>query len=298
MKPSFMLSKGERNELEGVLDTTNLADRYKQIAVGLYSWKGLPEGCPRDFMESLIFEVGSASIKEVTGMGLAVMGATPKNIDIYGHPYEWLPTAIQGLSAQTDKFGIFKESDNPVLWLGSTLDRIHPYLCIMEQAMQDLSQNLTSLQSPVVITGNVGNEMESLFLMDALKMHKQFIPTIKNPGAGLQVLDMHVTDNTQNLISTIRAMDSEILSIMGVSNGSEKSSGVTSVETLSTVQELTMVAVKGLELRQEWCDEINAKIGTEVSVSFGDGYSMPGDVIRSDEAENEIEEGEKDDVAE
>lgn len=293
MKPTFLLSKGERRRMEFCLDTTNLIDRYRDIAVGMYAWDGLPDDCPKDFMESILFDVGSASIKKVKGLGLAVMGAKPVNLDIYGHPYKWLPTAIQGLSAMDRSSDLFKESDTPVLWLSSTAEKIRPYLTVMEQSLQCLSQNLNALQTPVIVSGNVGNELDGLVLMDELQEHKTFIPSIKNPGAGVQILDLKAQDRTQNLISCIRAMDSEILSVMGVSNGTEKSSGVTDVETLSTVQELTMKAVKGLELRQEWCDAINDKLKIDVSVSFGDGYSMPGDVIENDEPDDGIKEGEE-----
>lgn len=297
MKPTFLLSKGERRRLEFSLDTTGLIERYRDVAKGMYSWENLPEGCPTDFMETLLFDVGSAGIKKVKGMGLALMGAKPVNLDIYGHPYKWIPTAIQGLSAMDTSSDLFKESDTPVLWLGSTAEKIRPYLAVMEQSLQCLSQNLNALQTPVIVSGNVGSELDGLIMMDELEQHKTFIPSIKNPGAGVQVLDLKAQDRTQNLISTLRAMDSEILSVMGVSNGTEKSSGVTSVETLSTVQELTMKSVKGLEIRKEWCDAVHDKLKLDVQVTFGDGYSMPGKVIEADEPENEVKEVDENDKA-
>lgn len=297
MKPTFIQSKGERRALENALNTDALIDRYRDIAVGMYSWTGLPDDCPSDFIEGAIFDAGSVSAKKVAGMGIVFMNAKPVNIDIYGHPVEWLPGNIPGMNKADRSSKLFEKAKTPVLVIHPTIEKIRPYLTIMEKTMKTLNQNITALSQPIVLAGNLGNELDGLIMKSELASGEVYIPTVKNPGVGVQVLDLKAQDHTQNLISTMRSMDSEILSVMGVSNGSEKSSGVTDVETLSTVQELTMISVKGLEVRQKWCEKINAALGLNLQVSFGDGYSMPGEVIEADEPENETKEV-KDDAAE
>ena len=69
------------------------------------------------------------------------------------------------------------------------------------------------------------------------------------------VLDLGGKDHTQNLISTINALDCEILARMGIkSAGTEKASGVTSEETLSITQELQLINQYDYELRKKWTE--------------------------------------------
>ena len=68
-------------------------------------------------------------------------------------------------------------------------------------------------------------------------------------------MDLGGKDHTQNLISTINALDCEILARMGIkSAGTEKASGVTSEETLSITQELQLINQQDYELRKRWSE--------------------------------------------
>lgn len=270
-KPTFLTTKGERNEEEGVLFIgDSLLQHYRAVAGGRYKWKGLPDDCPADFPETdaLFFNAGM-SAKRI-GRDPVVCGIEPATLDIYAKPYTWLPSPAYGTTRIPNKW--FEESRNPALWLrSSTFDLIQPYLEMMERTLKVLNTNIFALSQPVMIEGLPGAELDGLIMKSKVMTGQTYIPVIKPSPQKAQVLDLKASDHTQNLISTLDWCDARILEIMASSNGVQKSSGITTAETVSGIQSVMQDAEAGLRARREWCERINAVLGTEFSVDYGEG---------------------------
>lgn len=269
-RPSFLTTKGERKRATYYFDPL---ERYRIIAKGIYAWDGLPDDVPEGYIEEAIFNYGAVSAKEVNGLGICIFPAAPKLYNIYGEPISWLPTGIRGIPQSVD---IMSESTNPVLWFGtSTAQRIEIFAGILKSALISLQQNVIALRQPIALDGNVGNSANACILSNELEEGEMYIPVIDGERLGVKVIDLMASDHTQSLISTYNAMDSEILTILGVRNvGTEKKSGITAEETLSVSQELTLTSNVGLIKRQKWCDRINSVLGTDFSVSVSPAYNM------------------------
>lgn len=272
-KPSFLLSKGERNSQAEILDTSDLEEHYRQVAGGLYSWKGLPKGCPVDFIESsALFYSGGVGCKEVRGMGHVIAPIKPANLTIYGTPYEWIPEPLRGMMPVPSDSEFFAPSNEPSLWMGcSTLRNIEPYLKIMSQTMKVLNVNVVGLSQPIMVSGLPNAPLRGLIIESELSDGQTYIPITGRDGVAPEVLDLKATDHTANLISTIDWCDARILEIMASSNGVQKSSGITTMETVSGVQSVIQQFQIGLEKRQAWADEVNERFGMELSVQGGRG---------------------------
>lgn len=292
-RPTFLTTKGERKRMTLQFDPI---ERYRTLAKSIYTWDGLPEDVPIGYIEEAIFGYGGVSAKDVDGLGICIFPAAPKLFNIYGEPKSWLPT---GLRSAPESIGIMKESDNPVLWFGqSTEMKIGIYAGIMKSALISLQQNVMALRQPIALDGKPGNSAESCILSNELETGEMYIPVIDGERLGVKVIDLQARDYTQTLISTYNAMDSEILTIIGVKNtGTEKASGITSEETMSLRQELTLVSSVGLKKRQNWCEKINAALGTDFSVEVSSAYRQDDidgdgepDAIEDDEEEKEPEE--------
>lgn len=115
--------------------------------------------------------------------------------------------------------------------------------------------------------------------------------TLDRTSMNAKVLDLGGKDHTQNLISTINALDCEILARMGIkSAGTEKASGVTTEETVSITQELSLQNRADLMLRQEWIEKVrdrfpdlSFRLAPELEVSdAGSGDTGPSS-MRSEE---------------
>lgn len=272
-KPTFLLTKGQRNAEGETIYTGDLEYHYRAVAGGLYEWDNLPDGCPTDFIESMaLFYSGGVGCKRVRGMGEIITAIKPANLTIYGQPYEWIPEPMRGFMPIASDSGFFTPSNEPSLWLGiSTYDNIEPYLKIMAQTLKVLNTNVIGLSQPIMISGLPNAPLGGLIMKSELMDGETYIPLASRNGVDAQVLDLKAQDHTQNLISTIDWCDARILEIMASSNGVEKSSGITTMETVSGVQSVIQQFQNGLKRRQDWADRVNDRFKMDMTVRPGAG---------------------------
>ena len=271
-RPTFRTSKGERRGgASETIDTSGLVQIYRDIARGRFKWSGLPEDMPEGYIEdTALFYNAGVSMKS-TSMGTVVLPAKPVGLTVYGTPYTWVPGTVPGVMGLESDPELFAESDNPVLWMSaSVMDRIHPYLDVMARCIKVLNTNIGALSTPILISGRPdageGGNLTGVLLKSDLLNGESFIPVVKGDGMPLDVLDLKVTDHSQNLISCMEAMHSKILEVMQSGDGVAKSSGITVEETVNGSQSVEQAADLELERRKAWCDRINAVMGTNVSV--------------------------------
>jgi len=292
-RPSFYLSKGERNKHRFDFDPLS---RYRYLAKGIYEWSGLPDDVPDGFIEEMLFDFGGISAKDDPSLGIVIVPCSPVLLSIYGTPLTWIPVGLANLppTAQT----IMAESDNPVLWIGEPpARRAEIFAEILKQSLISLRQNIIALRQPIAVDGEPGNTTDGLMLMADLEGGEQYIPVIDAKRLGVQVLDLKSKDYTASLVATYNAMDNEILTIIGLNNtGTEKASGVNIEESTSLHQELKITSDAGLKLRRQWCDRINARLGTSFSVGLASSYERTLPEERPEERPEEPPEG--DDSAE
>ena len=271
-RPAFRTSKGERRGgASETIDTLGLVQIYRDIARGRFRWSGLPEDMPEGFIEdtALFFNAG-VSMKS-TPMGPVVLPAKPTALTVYGTPYSWLPGNVPGIMGFEQDPELFSESNNPILWMSmSVMDRIKPYLDVMARCIKVLNTNIGALSTPILINGRPdageGGNLTGVLLKSDLLNGESFIPVIKGDGMPLDVLDLKVTDHSQNLISCMEAMHSKILEVMQSGDGVAKSSGITVEETVNGSQSVEQAADLELMRRQAWAERINAVMGMDVTV--------------------------------
>ena len=281
-RPSFRTTKGERAEVAEVIDTSGLEQIYRDVARGRFIWSGLPEDMPEGYIEdTALFYNAGVGIKP-TSMGMVVLPAKPVSLTVYGTPYSWVPGNVPGLTGLEMDPELFAESGTPVLWMSmSVMDRIRPYLQVMARCLKVLNTNVGALSTPILINGRPdagdGGNLTGVLLKSDMLDGESFIPVIRGDGMPLDVLDLKVTDHTQNLISTMEAMHAKILEIMQSGDGVAKSSGITVEETVNGSQSVEQAADMELMRRQAWAERINAVMGMNVSVRRADSVmaAMP-----------------------
>ena len=281
-RPSFRTTKGERAGVVEVIDTSDLEQIYRDVARGRFIWSGLPEDMPEGYIEdTALFYNAGAGIKN-TSMGLVVLPAKPVSLTVYGTPYSWVPGNVPGLTGLEMDPELFSESDTPVLWMSmSVMDRIRPYLQVMARCLKVLNTNVGALSTPILINGRPdagdGGNLTGVLLKSDMLDGESFIPVIRGDGMPLDVLDLKVTDHSQNLISCMEAMHSKILEVMQSGDGVAKSSGITVEETVNGSQSVEQAADLELMRRQAWAERINAVMGMNVTVRRADSVmaAMP-----------------------
>ena len=252
------------------IDTTGIMRHYRNVLRGSSQWEGLPEDMPIGYIEdtALWYSAGFA-LKKCRGLGIAGFPANPVTLDVYGRPVDWLPSIINGVTAYRESDDVYKQSNTPVLWIGTPLsEQVKPYAQLMSMCLKTLGQNLRALSQPVMISGQpsgqAGDNVTAILLKSDLDAGSMYIPTIEGRGTPLEVLDLGAKDNTQNLISTLSACDARILEILQTSNGIEKSSGITTEETQTGSMPLEYSQGGYDDLCDEWAEKTNAVLGTSI----------------------------------
>lgn len=305
-RPDFLTTKGERNIKSNQINVDNIEMHYRDVLRGLFEWSGLPSDMPIGFIDAdALYIAKGFAIKDVKGLGLCGFPCNPVTVDIYGQPRTWLAqpygwaSEANGATAKIDN-EIFSEASTPVLWNRASIrDRILPYIQIMARALQCLGTNISALSHPVLISGmasgSAGDNVGSILLKNEMEQGSTYIPVVSPSALGMDVLDLKATDNTQNLLSVIDYCDSRILEIIGASTGVEKASGITTAETNSGKGGLGSSSDSALAIRRDWCDKVNAVLGTDMSVKRNDVIDeiVEGDVnngsILDDSKESDID---------
>ena len=273
----------------------DLVDRYLKRYVANYVWDGMPDDMPEGYVEDRLFWQGNVSAKNVKGLGPAVMAASPTSVSLYGTPLKWLHTGIYGNVALPTLAGINKESDNPVLSVGSSpYSMIEPYIEIMRKAMNALNLNVAAMSQPVLVQAQPGLELKARMLESDLGTGKVYIPVIDSGTVPAEVLDLKATDHTVNLLGVIHDMDAEILTILNIRSTLEKASGISTAEASASDQEIMEGLEHGLRLRQQWCERINAVLGTNFSVRLAESAVIEQPDVSGENTEEDDKEKDSD----
>lgn len=252
-RPLILTSKGERRETEGLILPEDLLLHYAEVYASRFRWSGGPQDMPLGFIERALFYTGCVGPFRAFGEE-QITAAYPVTLGIYSQPVTWEPVPSGGSIIPPQVMKQYRTDKNPVIRCAPMVEQIREICMLMARAYNTLNQTLIGISQPVVLQGAVGGEINIRDTGNDLRLGKLLIPTLDKTGMQASVLDLGGKDHTQNLISTINALDCEILARMGIkSAGTEKTSGVTTEETLSITQELQLINSHDFELRQRWC---------------------------------------------
>ena len=264
-RPDFINTASQRKQEDSdVLPAVR--EHYRRLYSSRFVYYGFPDDMPEGWPDECLFDVGGVGVKD-SGIGRVVLSAVPVLRNVYGKPLSWVPSEVYA-TGRGLPWNLMEESDSPALWVGGRFaGMIEHWLEVISTAMKTLHVNIAAMTTPVAVAGCSGLELNAYANIRDLKDGKIYIPTTTDAAAGISVIDLKVTDHTQALVNTIRAADAHILTMMGVLNaGTGRESGVTSEETGSISQELSMVMRHDLAQREDWCRRLSAYFGETFSV--------------------------------
>lgn len=291
MRPSFLLSKGERKETEGLILPDDVLLHYAEVYASRFQWEGTPKDMPQGFIERALFWTGGIAPARAFGEE-QLIAAYPVMLGIYAQPITWEPVPAGGSIIPPQLMREYKQSRDPMMFCIPMADQIRDLCMLMADAYNCMKQTLFSMSQPVAVQGVVGGEINVMEGEQTLLGRKLVIPTLDKTAMQASVIDLGGKDHTQNLISTINALDCEILARMGIkSAGTEKASGVTSEETLSITQELQLINKFDYDLRVKWCElpqirerfpDLKVTPAPSLGLITDDGYTAEGTQMRSE----------------
>ncbi len=291
MRPSFLLSKGERKETEGLILPDDVLLHYAEVYASRFVWEGTPKDMPQGFIERALFWTGGIAPARAFGEE-QLIAAYPVMLGIYAQPITWEPVPAGGSIIPPQLMREYKQSRDPMMFCMPMADQIRDLCILMADAYNCMKQTLFSMSQPIAVQGVVGGEINVMEAEQTLLGRKLLVPTLDKTAMQASVIDLGGKDHTQNLISTINALDCEILARMGIkSAGTEKASGVTSEETLSITQELQLINKFDYDLRTKWCElpqirerfpDLKVSPAPSLGLITNDGYTAEGTQMRSE----------------
>ena len=273
-RPLFINTKGQRGRDTG-FEIDDLEGRYLRAFCGRFEYDGLPEGCPPDYIERMMYCLGGVSGKKVRGLGPVIMGAAPSTFSTYGYPVHWTPSLAMGDLTSSGPLAdsIMEQSDMPMLYDREPVrEMVQPYLEIMRKAMNALNMNLVGLGNPVLVQAPPGLELKGKIIKNNLGNGDIYIPVVDQGTVPASILDMKATDHTANLLGVIHDADGEILDIMGIRSSLEKASGISTAEASASEMQISQNMKMELRRREQWLEKLNAKLGTNITVRLGEGW--------------------------
>ena len=281
--PPWRLTASQRKGCgcEGVT-ADDLLRHYAERYAAKVIFKGTPEDMPPGFIMKSLFWTGAVAPIKVFGED-HITPASPVLRGMYGQPLTWLPAPVPDTVLPADVMNEHRAKEEPVLWFDFPLaEELRPLCESMERAFRCLDQSVQAMQQPVILQGVVGGEINAVQMGESLEKMK--IYTLDRAGSTAATLDLGGHDHTQNLISTINALDCECLARMGIkSPGTEKASGVTVEETVSVTQELDLINRAEIARIKDWVQKVRdrfpgleAELSPEVSINeYSDKAAAP-----------------------
>ena len=90
MRPSFLNTKAQRREGDGLILPEDLLLHYAEVYASRFQWKGAPKDMPLGFIEKALFFTGGIAPVKAFGEE-QLIAAIPVLLGIYAQPVTWEP---------------------------------------------------------------------------------------------------------------------------------------------------------------------------------------------------------------
>ena len=251
-------------------DENRLFCYYMELATRLYSWQGLPEGLPEWRLEQYLFLHGQVAMFNDYTYGLMILPCnSTNNLNPYGLPISYVLTGT-GFSKQISADEIVRCMDNN-LGIPIKLQEVLHEVKLMSETLKTLELNLLEQRMPYILVSSKNTEFSMKALQRKIKEGEHSVIVDKDMYGedtknivSIPTLAPYLADKLQTYLYQL---ENDLLSALGINNSNIVSEGGRSYDETSANNELIMLNVQqGLAHRQRFCEECNAKFGTNMSV--------------------------------
>lgn len=277
-KPLFLNTRSQRIKAEQEQELLPYDDRiahYADVFATRFEYT-LPAGysLPPDYIEKQIYFNNGVGLVDYEGEKQIIAGSSVLR-DPWGRTLTWLPRvaswACNDLGKPTELLKTRSQAEDPFFdYKKPAYVEIEDFCVLQSRQYNTLNQCLFAMSQPLIVEAVAGGELNAVARRDDLARGTPELLQFEGRSNGAKVLDLQGKDYTQNLISTINALDCEVLSVFGInSTGTAKTSGITTEESVAIRQELALILRRDLDLRQKMCKYFSQN-GFEISVKIAE----------------------------
>lgn len=255
-------------DVDNITTESVLYNRFKLLAINKFEWAGLPETIPERFLENGLYTEGQMFFfvdKELGPLCLPCYGLGTPNV--YG---EYLRYHVAGFNYSKDvkaSDGVLIENNKLRL---PTLPIVNYFVEQLYHIKRTRDVNIAQLKYQFVIATKENNELSVKRLVEKVDNYEPIIITDKNAmdlDDMIKVLPTGVKPMLAELTDTYHDVLNECLTYLGINNANtDKRERLITNEVDANNQFIECCTSLFLESRQRACEEINKKLGLNISV--------------------------------
>lgn len=278
-----------------------LTNMYKNIALNIFEWKGLPKGLTSEYIERKLFEKGSLFFYDsVKAGGLMCLPANnSSNINVYEYPEQVNVVGHNFTEVVNYEDGVLIKN-NPLKV--PTFQGIAFWLEHLVDIFSAFKVNLNHSKTPYILTGSKEQMLTLKNILQQVTGNSIAITLDKSLAGDIATIDLKQTGVTylgDKLLDAYDRIEDKLLTFLGINNANTmKRERLVVDEVNSNNDEIENNLDTYFTARKRACDEINKKFGLSISVDLNQNYveRMKEKVSREthEAMKEENEQGEED----
>ena len=267
-----------------------LMNNFKNIALNIFKWDGLPKGLTSEYIEKKLFERGSLFFyKSPKAGGLLCLPAdNADNLNVYEYP----------LRMRTNGHNFFEDVDyesgvliknNPLKT--TTLQTMAFWLESIVDIFSAFKTNLNHSKTPYVISGTKEQMLTLKNLLEQVTGNSiaVFVDKSLSDLTSIDLKQTGVQFIGDKLLDAYDRIEDKMLTFLGINNtNTSKRERLVVDEVNSNNDEIENNLDTYFSARKQAVDEINKKFGLEITVEINQNYVKH---MREKEEQIEIKDG-------
>lgn len=240
---------------------------YKNIALNVYKWEGLPNGLESRHIERALYEKGEAFFFDDEMLGLMCLPSSgTNNLNIYGDPTSVMVTGHGYCKQLNIKKGVRILNNDSATATHVHVDHYSRKLAEVESLMD---QNLNQQRFPYFLKATKSTEFSLKAMFKKMMEGETGIIVNKDHvnGDSIEVMNTEVPYLLDRLQSQLECYRKELLTFLGINSSVEKKERLLVDEVNSNNDYINMSLDLGLKQRQLAADKINEMFGTNITVT-------------------------------
>lgn len=240
-------------------------NRYKNIALNMFEWTGVPPLIPPLYIEETLYNYGKALFFNDKEMGLMVLQCAegqglntynePLNFRAIGYNYNKLYSAAECVRIK----------NNPLMI--PTADFISFYASKLADVERTIDVNLDLIKVPYLVKCTKDNQLTLKNIIDQVSNHELAVYIDNNFDVNaLDVFDLNVPYNCDKLVDLKHDYTNELATFLGINNANtDKRERLITDEVNANNDFVDYNVDHMLQFRQLACKQINDMFGTSMS---------------------------------
>lgn len=263
-----MLIPGGRSNAHflNVLSSGDYYNRLRQLATSVFKWTNLPDSCNARYIENQLFYKGYVAFCNHPTLGLLNSAGAMMDYNIYDEPVRY--------QASNREFTREFAFDDFVLCRNNidcipTAATIELFAQRLAECERTLDNNIIMQKTPFLIHCSDKNKLSWENIYQQVRNNEPAIFVDKSFDTNIEVFPTQTPFIADKLLEYKHSIWAEALTFLGINNVNfEKSQHLLEAEVNANKEHVSTSAKAMYEYRQQACEEVNKRYGTNIGVEF------------------------------